>query len=48
MITEIDFKILDAIQQIRFPILDKIMVFITHLGDERCLCFFLKRRVSAV
>lgn len=34
MITEIDFKILDAIQQIRFPILDKIMVFITHLGDE--------------
>ncbi len=34
MITEIDFKILDAIQQIRFPILDKLMVFITHLGDE--------------
>lgn len=34
MITEIDFKILDAIQEIRFPLLDKLMVFITHLGDE--------------
>lgn len=33
MITEIDFAILDAIQSIRFPILDKLMVFITHLGD---------------
>lgn len=34
MITQIDFKILDAIQTIRFPLLDKLMVFITHLGDE--------------
>ena len=34
MITEIDFKILDAIQTIRFGFLDKLMVFITHLGDE--------------
>ena len=30
MITEIDFKILDAIQTIRFGFLDKLMVFITH------------------
>lgn len=34
MLTQIDFKILDAIQQIRFGFLDKLMVFITRLGDE--------------
>ena len=34
MITQFDFAVLDAIQAIRFPVLDKVMVFVTHLGDE--------------
>lgn len=34
MITQLDFKILDAIQGIRFGFLDKFMVFVTRLGDE--------------
>ncbi len=34
MITEIDFKILDAIQTVANPVLDAFFVFVTHLGDK--------------
>lgn len=34
MITQIDFKILDAIQKIANPVLDWFFVFVTKLGDE--------------
>lgn len=34
MITNIDFKILDAIQTIANPVLDAFFVFVTHLGDK--------------
>ncbi len=33
MITNIDFKILDAIQSITNPVLDAFFVFVTRLGD---------------
>ena len=53
MITNIDFKILDAIQTIATPVLDAFFVFITHLGDAGamwivvavlCLCFKRTRK----
>ncbi len=51
--TNIDFKILDAIQTITNPVLDAFFVFFTHLGDEGilwitiavlCLCFKKTRK----
>ena len=34
MITQIDFNILNAIQELRTPFLDGFFSFITHLGDK--------------
>ncbi len=34
MITQIDLKLLDALQSISTPILDVFFKFVTHLGDE--------------
>lgn len=57
MITQIDFKILDFIQTLRSPILDKVFAFITHLGDKGyiwiaialiMLCFKKKRKCGII
>ncbi len=56
MITSFDFKILDFIQTLRTPFLDKVFTFITHLGDEGyvwiaiavILLFFKKTRKCGI
>lgn len=53
MITNVDFKILDAIQSIANPVLDVFFALVTHLGDKGivwiliavlCLCFKKTRK----
>ncbi len=57
MMTNIDFKILDAIQKITTPVLDVFFSFITHLGDAGamwiviavlCLCFKKTRKCGVM
>lgn len=56
MLTEIDLKILNAIQQLRTPFLDGVFAFVTHLGDAGIiwiviavvLLFFKKTRKCGV